>query len=133
MDRRGFLRALAAGTLGAAAHTLDVDRLLWVPGAKAIVDLGVRPLSVSEMFIKSRFGEMSLDDWYLDPSPDIVARATGLDLAEGDDYTVIRRGGNVIITPEWITKDAIRVLQNRIVFSRAYLDELATLDAKVRA
>jgi hypothetical protein len=35
MDRRGFLRALLSGAAGAAAaHTLDLDRLLWVPGAR---------------------------------------------------------------------------------------------------
>lgn len=33
MNRRGFLNALG---LGAAALTLDPERLLWVPGAKTI-------------------------------------------------------------------------------------------------
>ncbi len=37
MDRRGFLRWLGGTAAGAvAAHTLDVDKLLWVPGAKKI-------------------------------------------------------------------------------------------------
>lgn len=37
MNRRGFLKALLSGTAGAvAAHTLDLDRLLWVPGEKTI-------------------------------------------------------------------------------------------------
>lgn len=34
MDRRSFLRLLGMGAIGAA--TLDVERLLWVPGAKTI-------------------------------------------------------------------------------------------------
>lgn len=33
MERRAFLRLLA---MGVASHTLDLDRLLWVPGAKKI-------------------------------------------------------------------------------------------------
>ncbi len=33
MDRRAFLRTLAAGLIGS---TVDVDRLLWVPSAKTI-------------------------------------------------------------------------------------------------
>lgn len=37
LDRRRFLRALAALAATGAAHTLDLDRLLWVPGAKTIV------------------------------------------------------------------------------------------------
>ena len=36
MERRAFLSALVAGLGGAAAHTLDLDRLLWVPGRKRI-------------------------------------------------------------------------------------------------
>lgn len=31
MERRALLRLLAMGVIG---HTLDVDKLLWVPGAK---------------------------------------------------------------------------------------------------
>ncbi len=35
MDRRNFLRTLIGGLAGtAAASTLDLDKLLWVPGAK---------------------------------------------------------------------------------------------------
>jgi hypothetical protein len=33
MNRRAFLRLLASGVVG---HTLDIDRLLWVPGQKTI-------------------------------------------------------------------------------------------------
>lgn len=33
MTRRGLLRLLGAGLIG---HTLDVDKLLWVPGQKTI-------------------------------------------------------------------------------------------------
>ncbi|MCE5247904.1 hypothetical protein LLG88_13405 [bacterium] len=37
MDRRRFLEMLVGGALGAAVtSTLDVDRLLWVPGARRI-------------------------------------------------------------------------------------------------
>ena len=37
MNRRGFLQTLAAGLAGTvAAHTLDLERLLWVPGEKSI-------------------------------------------------------------------------------------------------
>lgn len=34
MNRRNFLRLLAAGIVG---HELDIDRMLWVPGAKKIL------------------------------------------------------------------------------------------------
>lgn len=37
MNRRGFLRAFLAGTVGLVAGAeLDLDKLLWVPGAKTI-------------------------------------------------------------------------------------------------
>jgi hypothetical protein len=36
MNRRSFLSLLGSGALGAAAHTLDLDKLLWVPGQKTI-------------------------------------------------------------------------------------------------
>ena len=39
MDRRRFLNLLALG--GAAGLALDVDRLLWVPGARTFVDLHI--------------------------------------------------------------------------------------------
>lgn len=34
LSRRGFLQLISTGTIGAA--TLDLDRLLWVPGRKTI-------------------------------------------------------------------------------------------------
>jgi hypothetical protein len=40
-SRREFLRLLA---LGVAGHTLDVDRLLWVPGRKTIFLPPVSPI-----------------------------------------------------------------------------------------
>lgn len=43
MDRRGFLRSLLTG---AAALTLDPERLLWVPGAKTIsIPKAIEPVS----------------------------------------------------------------------------------------
>jgi hypothetical protein len=47
MERRGFLRLLAAGLVG---HTLDVDKLLWVPGAKTFfIPSGVKRLTSAEI------------------------------------------------------------------------------------
>lgn len=39
-SRREFLRLLASSTL---AHTLDIDKLLWVPGAKKIFLPSLKP------------------------------------------------------------------------------------------
>jgi len=37
MNRRQLLKLLAAGGVGSiSSHVLDIDRLLWVPGAKTI-------------------------------------------------------------------------------------------------
>lgn len=51
MERRAFLRLLAAGVIG---HTLDIDKLLWVPGAKTFFipskpKIYARFLTASEM------------------------------------------------------------------------------------
>lgn len=51
-DRRSFLKRFAAATAAAVTATAvgvnleseDLDRLLWTPGAKKIIDLGARPL-----------------------------------------------------------------------------------------
>ena len=40
MNRRSFLTRLGVAAVGAAALTLDPERLLWIPGAKTIVDFG---------------------------------------------------------------------------------------------
>lgn len=51
MERRGFLRLFG---LGAAGLVLDPERLLWVPGAKRIFDLGgvrLADLSVGNTFL----------------------------------------------------------------------------------
>lgn len=50
MNRRHLLRLLSAGLIG---HTLEVDKLLWVPGAKTIflppMPVGVRGLNISDI------------------------------------------------------------------------------------
>ena len=44
MERRSFLRALGLGLVGAVAGAeFDIERALWVPGQKVIVDLGTAP------------------------------------------------------------------------------------------
>lgn len=43
MNRRQLLRLLALGVVG---HTLDIDRLLWVPGQKTIfLPVTIKPVS----------------------------------------------------------------------------------------
>lgn len=59
MDRRAFLRRLGFGTVAAAAAvvTFDVEKLLWLPGEKAIVLPAVEvfeaPLVLSTMHAKA--------------------------------------------------------------------------------
>lgn len=43
MDRRGFLKLLAAGTTGLV---LDPEKLLWVPGKKKIFLPAITPVSL---------------------------------------------------------------------------------------
>lgn len=40
MNRRSFLTRLGAAAVGAAALSIDPEQLLWVPGAKRIIDFG---------------------------------------------------------------------------------------------
>lgn len=40
MNRRSFLTRLGVAAVGAAALAVDPERLLWVPGAKTIIDFG---------------------------------------------------------------------------------------------
>ena len=40
MNRRSFLARLGVAAVGAAAITLDPEQLLWIPGAKTIIDFG---------------------------------------------------------------------------------------------
>ena len=44
MNRRELLKLILSGVIG---HTLDVDRLLWVPGAKKIFIPSGKTLSMS--------------------------------------------------------------------------------------
>lgn len=46
MNRRELLKLLAMGVVG---HTLDVDRLLWVPGEKTIFLPPVTGLTLSQV------------------------------------------------------------------------------------
>lgn len=48
LSRRGFLKLLGSGVLGAAAlATLDVDKLLWVPGERTIFLPALEPVTMS--------------------------------------------------------------------------------------
>lgn len=50
IDRRGFLRSLLGGAVGLAiAPTLDLDKLLWVPGAKSIFLPAVPRITLAEI------------------------------------------------------------------------------------
>ena len=44
--RRGFLRLLASGAVG---YALDVDKLLWVPGAKTFFLPSIKKLTTAEI------------------------------------------------------------------------------------
>lgn len=69
MNRRSFLRVLGLGALGAAASMeLDLERLLWVPGAKTIV---------------------------LPPA------------------------GGWWLSPDWLTREALKTLENNLTFMRS--------------
>lgn len=46
MNRRALLKLLATGALG---HVLDVDKLLWVPGAKTIFLPSLTKLTESQI------------------------------------------------------------------------------------
>jgi hypothetical protein len=48
-SRRGFLKLLAAGLVG---HAVDVDKLLWVPGAKTIFLPSARQVYVHTLIMQ---------------------------------------------------------------------------------
>lgn len=80
MNRRRFLEMLVGGAFGAAATaTLDVDRLLWMPGVRT---------------------------FFLPTEPELF------------------------VTPEWVVREALRVLQQHLTFansiSRSYDTEFGS-------
>lgn len=46
MDRRAFIRAILASSV---AHTLDIDKLLWIPGQKTIFLPSIHRLTESQI------------------------------------------------------------------------------------
>lgn len=66
MNRRSFLTSLGTAALGAAALAIDdPDRLLWIPGAKTIVDFGatkqVVPATDAEVVNHARLAKQIAD------------------------------------------------------------------------
>ena len=89
MDRRGFLRLLGMGAVGAAvASTVDVDRLLWEPGKTTFFDLW-RPVP---------FETVAID----------IEEQFGVDI----EWT--KHG---FVTPDWVVKESLRHLKNNTSFS----------------
>lgn len=79
MNRRSFLKLIAAG---AAAETLDLDKLLWIPGQKTIFLPTLREPSISEILVLE----------YERILPEIAR------LFERDDtfYKIIKKGSEVV-------------------------------------
>lgn len=72
MNRRHFLQLLATGVIG---HTLDIDRLLWVPGQKTIfIPSGNPTLTVSQI-VESEMNRILPKLIYLFERDDIFYRA----------------------------------------------------------
>lgn len=71
--------------LGAAAIAVDPEQLLWTPGQKT---------------------------FFL---PSLVTPPRALDLATLDDaIAIVARRGNQLVTPEWITREALQVLRKQL-------------------
>ncbi len=88
MDRRSFLRTALLGTVAVA--TLDIEQILWVPKAQIVVpDLSVV--------------KIGLDDW--------------VEIDKDLSLSVVN-GGNAFITPEWITREALRLLNEQLTFTK---------------
>ena len=90
MNRRGFLRLLGMAAAGAAAGGMELDpeRLLWRPGAKTFFLPSIE--SVPDLFFHGPHPERGFRSRY--------------------------RGRNVLLTPEMITREAFRVLQDNMAF-----------------
>ncbi len=51
MNRRGFLKSLAAAVAGVAAYEADPERLLWVPGAKTFFLPPAKPVELAPAIV----------------------------------------------------------------------------------
>jgi hypothetical protein len=92
-DRRAFLKGFVGGLAGTAAlATLDVDRLLWMPGAKT-------------WFIPDKI-------WIANPA---LLDTLSLEPLTGRDHI---RHGNPYLTLPMITREALRILENNLTFAR---------------
>lgn len=81
MDRRHLLRLLASGLLGS---TLDVDRLLWVPGAKRIflspTVLYDRELGITIRFIREYdINDVRRPQFHMNRPYDVAVMASDVD------------------------------------------------------
>lgn len=122
MERRAFLKWLGLGAATAAVATvapelvLDPERALWVPGQKSVFDLGA---CVSEYTIN-----IKVEPSFTTAQEDFLRRAA-------DDlrlYGGTRGGGKTFLTVDMITKEALKVLKNDLMFAdcvnRAYDESL---------
>jgi len=100
MGRRAFLQALTAGAIATTATALvggDLEQLVWLPGERTMLLPDVVPITLVEQH--------------------------GVDL----EFTGGRRGGNTLLTIDMITQEALRVLENQLVFSKHINREYAAV------
>lgn len=87
VDRRTFLRGALLGTVAAA--TLDVEQLLWTPKAQIVVP-GPVTLATEEQVTETLANLFDAQE---------QRRVTGM------------------VTPQWVTQEALRLLKNRLTFT----------------
>lgn len=67
MNRRSFLARLSTGLAAAVAGaTIDPERLLWIPGQKAVFDLGARPTLVIDSPLEPFVQAITMDKMLAD-------------------------------------------------------------------
>lgn len=109
VDRRTFLRGALLGTVAAA--TLDVEQLLWTPKTQIVVP---------QLTIVSGGAGWTTD----------LVNYEGI--ATGDLNPIAAfRGKNTYITPQWVTREALKLLEENLKFhgvlSRSYAVEGARI------
>jgi hypothetical protein len=85
MNRRQLLKLLGLGVIG---HTLDVDRLLWVPGAKKIFIPEPREAQIIAIELERvlpKVKELFERDIYFFQNLKLAGRITDISLPDYDD------------------------------------------------
>ncbi len=125
MNRRGFLQAFGLGAIGLAVGAVlpdDPERKLWVPGAKSYFMVGSADYLDAD-------GETVWED------PDQFGMRDDDEYGQVYNRALERYSGNRLLTADIITREALKVLENKLAFchqvNRQYDSQFTVSGAKI--